>query len=549
MKRTTCDPGRPMIRLGEGEAPILDYSLPQSTSITAYGLIPIKVDPAWFLPGASAEKEDRFRAQFQGLSAESIAKELQHRIKNNRSLRSVFDGRKLASTSDASKGVSTTTKSYDVLDDDLGLGQVIESMGIDAVSAAIAKGARPVVERTLAGRHTARMMMPNHQSGPRIFIMEEYRISSWLGDYGAGKTVSTFTLLPGERTTISLRSYRDRESTRAVSENVLDSFSETSADEMERLVEEEQGVDVSASLSGSRSRSLGLSAGLPIKAIEMGVDANTSNSINASYSRQSHARTLERALEKHVETSTRSRQVEVNTSTSVRVTTGEEQTVTRELININRSRVLNFVFRQLLQEYITLVWLNGVKFVFTAGSLESTVVVDLPRLDEFLSGLLSADKIDEVRAALLKEYCKVYNYRDQRFSFIEEQVEDYGDCPFAAPGETLSYWRKRNGVRDRFKDISVPGVILRASSQILPTDSIIGDALLGQGEALDCYNMSLQDAAVQAADLANQRVETALGIINLTDPAGDKAAAYNTVFNGMPKASAENMSESEEEGA
>lgn len=35
------------------------------------------------------------------------------------------------------------------------------------------------------------------------------------------------------------------------------------------------------------------------------------------------------------------------------------------------------------------------------------------------------------------------------------------------------------------------------------TPSLVSEALLGQGEALDCYNQQLQDAAVTAADLNN----------------------------------------------
>lgn len=41
---------------------------------------------------------------------------------------------------------------------------------------------------------------------PTFLIVEEYRLSNFLGQYGAGRTVKTFSLLPGESTTISVTS-------------------------------------------------------------------------------------------------------------------------------------------------------------------------------------------------------------------------------------------------------------------------------------------------------------------------------------------------------
>jgi hypothetical protein len=40
----------------------------------------------------------------------------------------------------------------------------------------------------------------------------------------------------------------------------------------------------------------------------------------------------------------------------------------------------------------------------------------------------------------------------------------------------------------------VPGIILEVNKNTLRTDSLIVDALLGQGEALDCYSMKVQEA-------------------------------------------------------
>ena len=78
--------------------------------------------------------------------------------------------------------------------------------------------------------------------------------------------------------------------------------------------------------------------------------------------------------------------------------------------------------------------------------------------------------------------------------------------------------------------ISVKGIIKNVTHRVLPTDSVIVDSLLGQGEALDCFNLKLQDASVLEAELDNDVTQQKLDIINdITDPA-EKAALYKKVF-------------------
>ena len=45
--------------------------------------------------------------------------------------------------------------------------------------------------------------------------------------------------------------------------------------------------------------------------------------------------------------------------------------------NPNQSRVLNFVFRQLLQEYVTIMYLSNVKIGFSNGHPESQVIMPI----------------------------------------------------------------------------------------------------------------------------------------------------------------------------
>ena len=49
----------------------------------------------------------------------------------------------------------------------------------------------------------------------------------------------------------------------------------------------------------------------------------------------------------------------------------------------------------------------------------------------------------------------------------------------------------------------VDGAVLRADINTLRTDSFIVDALMGQGEALDCFNSHVQEAKMQVLYIEN----------------------------------------------
>jgi hypothetical protein len=77
----------------------------------------------------------------------------------------------------------------------------------------------------------------------------------------------------------------------------------------------------------------------------------------------------------------------------------------------------------------------------------------------------------------------------------------------------------------------VPGIILNVDRNTLRTPAVIVDALLGQGEALDCYSMKIQDEVVRDKQFANQAKEKALAILDsITDPVA-KAEAFAKMLN------------------
>lgn len=250
---------------------------------------------------------------------------------------------------------------------------------------------------------------------------------------------------------------------------------------------------------------------------------NNSNSYGHTGARQSNINTINSALDKHVQSSNSMRQININTSTSDTARSGEEDTTVREIMNYNKSRVINFIFRQLKQEYTVITALTNLKFIYSNGYPESFTVVDLNNLDNMLKDIIMDGDPnapvdphpveyyrDKVKCALLQDYCQVLNYNDTMKDFLDRKTITKGTCftqwlPNCVTQDE-SFWRVKPGITDSYTDgdntITVNGVILSVQKQTLQTSSVIADALLGRGEALDCFNQKAQDAQ-SLADLIN----------------------------------------------
>jgi hypothetical protein len=96
-------------------------------------------------------------------------------------------------------------------------------------------------------------------------------------------------------------------------------------------------------------RIVGGSAGINLGIVTLGGDAGgEASSVNTSTEAVSQqVSTLNNAVDHHVQTADTQRQIQINTDVTSTAISETETTTTRTLENMNRSRVLNFVFRQL----------------------------------------------------------------------------------------------------------------------------------------------------------------------------------------------------------
>src|SRR5262249_54731172 len=145
---------------------------------------------------------------------------------------------------------------------------------------------------------------------PHLYLVESIRLTSFLGDYGAGRIVKTFSLLPGEKTKISVRSFLQRESTRKAASSVLDSLTEESAHDLETSVTREQS-DQSKFESTKEYYAEG-EASAKWGWGNAKVKAGAKGSSNAA--REESVKNVANATEKHSARASAKRDVEVNTS-------------------------------------------------------------------------------------------------------------------------------------------------------------------------------------------------------------------------------------------
>lgn len=132
---------------------------------------------------------------------------------------------------------------------------------------------------------------------------------------------------------------------------------------------------------------------------------------------------------------------------------------------------------------------------------------------------------------IYKQLCNIKDYEGNSQSIIEKVKETLNNCidPSSTP-DTVEYVRLKKDLSQIYNEREVKGVILDVTHRILRTPSLIVDSLLGQGEALDCYNQKLQDAATYNSLLQNDKLVQALKIVDqISDPI-EKAKLYKKVF-------------------
>ncbi len=382
----------------------------------------------------------------------------------------------------------------------------------------------------------------------RLLLIESYRLSSYLGNYGPGRTLKTFTLLPGETTKISVKTYTKTTTDAQSASSILDSFSQTSSDDFQNSVQNE----ASDKQGFTESMNYDIKAHVDAQWGWGSADLSGELSGSTNSTREDFAKNVSSATHKHAATASAKRDVQINTSYEVSTETGEETSIEREITNINVSRTLNFVFRQMNQEFITVLHLVDARVGFYREEVDVNQQVTytyrevtIPQLGSLLDAVIddSSGQKEQAIYGITSLLTSIFDYQDQQQSLIElKQFNDTAGNPIVG----ANYWRVKRNLTSTYKDpvtgteFVVPGIIVSADKNVLRTEGIIVDALLGEGDALDAYSHGLQDEAVKAQQLANAQTqadidknESAVSIIKNKDDAAAKVFAQ--VYPCCPK--------------
>lgn len=596
--QNSCE-SNPLIRLGDAsKAPILDYSIPQKSCLPLYSAMPVYfpkeyfkkeyfeqvIDEFWenlkdksvinikrlILQELKSGTKSEFFENFHLIAQSSVPIVIIDEIADKEIPSTVYNDSRGVTTKVLSvrgdisaikyENVNTSTAEYSpqmmtrVLDkENLELhtaemkpmtavrlpSRLAIEIHVNDLAEKFAKGYKAVCVGRADGRFNLSFKERKIKKlFPFFYVKMEMQQCSYLGDYGAGDTVNTFSLLPGEKTTIAINTYRNSVMANSRAQHILDSVSESSVNSFEKELQSQDGTQTDTTTNASTTEpgkvttnGTGLIPALFWNHKKTVTEpTKTSNSV-------SHVNTIktkiENSLSKSVSQSNHFRDVSVSSSSSSEVQEGESKDIVREIENVNLSRTLNFVFRRLVQKHTVVLWLKDVKFGFGNGLFTDDVLSH--RLQDLVEQYVNPKFVNEVMTNLLRQVSHVYNYEHKPVQFIEckeiEMPQIKCECSdVTIPKETHCFWRKKEGLEDKYEDIKVPGVILSVNEYVMRTPSVIVDALLGQGEALDCYNINLQQQNVLSQEINNERMKQAIKIIDGFSTPEDQAKNYKLVF-------------------
>ncbi|GAA4624497.1 hypothetical protein GCM10023196_024870 [Actinoallomurus vinaceus] len=413
-----------------------------------------------------------------------------------------------------------------------GVLQAISGLDEATVVQQFLAGARLVVSRAPTGEYTYRFLAAPEHCRPGLVLVEYYRLTSFPARYGAGRTIKTFSLLPGEETSIRISTYKRSAESMQNSASILDATNSETQNEFARTVNSEQsnqsnvGKSFEYRAEAEAEGQANWGWGSASAKVSGGVSGSSNNA------REELTKNLTNAVSQNTARASSRRDVQIDTSMDVKLEQGEETAVERTLENINVSRTLNFVFRQMNQEYVTLLHLVDVRVAFFNGHAESRDEVPLTDLDRLLGDCMRPESIAKVRAGIVEALQTINDYRGQAqpgFITTLPAEKDQPGTVRITPDFTSSY----TGPDGR--EHIVPGIVVSADQYVLRTDGVTVDSFLGDGNALDDYSTGLQEQAVRARQVDNdrqqaetERLRLALRLIDQGDTAG--AELYRTLF-------------------
>ena len=235
------------------------------------------------------------------------------------------------------------------------------------------------------------------------------------------------------------------------------------------------------------------------------------------------------ATSKHAQSASAKREVNIDTNFERSVETGVETSIMRTIRNLNVTRTLNFTFRQMNQQFHSILHITDLRIAFYngfPGSFREYALCDLGYLiDKYMTNFDAC--FPYMKGVLLKEYGSLADYQGNPKALIEEVTEDtesylrvkppldkngnpYGQQEYYMRLEKLDSEGKIIQEADkRYLD----GVILGNKSITMKTDGVIVEALMGNANALDDYSYNYRLEKINKRKFENKRIEVGLELV------------------------------------
>jgi hypothetical protein len=266
--------------------------------------------------------------------------------------------------------------------------------------------------------------------------------------------------------------------------------------------------------------------------------------------REQFGKDVTNSVKEHCAEAASNRSNTVSLSTEAETVTGQELATERTIRNVNLRRVLNFVFRELNQEYNTTVHLMEVKVAFATSTTDSYREVPIAGLRPLLEDVVVAGKVDEVAQQIVGLAGTVMSHAGPVTTLEKLSLSPDGTytasaaAPAAGTGQwdpppadrTFIYRWKRGALGQDGAAHPVDGVVIDSTTIVMRTADLVVEALLGQADALDEFAMCSQAEDTQDKSLANRKMSLALDTLGaVTDPK-ERADAWAKIFPPPPAA-------------
>jgi hypothetical protein len=382
---------------------------------------------------------------------------------------------------------------------------------------------------------------------PSLFLIQVLGVSSFLGAFGLGRTVKTFSLFPGEEATLFSRTWRATEESVSLASSIIDSYDQSASDRFAETVMTE------TTDTATRDKTENWHVEAEANASFGFGSAKVSGGGSGEYSSSTEefSKATDEAVREHTSDASSHRENTVTSSSEASVSTENEEVVERTIKNINVKRVLNFTFRELNQEYITKTHLKEVRIAFSNGNSGTWREEPVSGMRRLIEEVIKPEHVEAVCRDILKTIAIVQDKNARPIAVLDrvqfDNCVEHATAHDARPDENCDYppptadgrlyYRFKRGSLGQAADEEHPveGVLLQERTVVMATDSVVAEALLGAEDALDGYSVALQEETIRQMTVANdaiaaQTAREGLAQKIVAEKDSDAAAIFAQVF-------------------